>query len=100
MQWISKVHDWPQVLLDFDGHLNLMYSPDPQETWDDQAGPCVRIARAIARLYAGRQSNKVLHNFLVAAMHIAYIKETNFNGSLPDIPDVFDQYALSNFFLA
>lgn len=62
-------------------------------TGEDNA--CVRIVRAMSALEAGRKGSKVLHNFLAAAMHIAYIKQTTFGGALPDIPDSLDQYVFS-----
>lgn len=62
-----------------------------QENPSENDNACVRIVRSLSALDAGRQGSKVAHNFLVAAMHIAYIKQTNFRGELPDIPDSLDQ---------
>jgi hypothetical protein len=93
-QGMDRLGDWPKVVQNFSTIMQKLKlhatSPPP-----DTSSPApVRLLRLLARNECSQQYSKIEGNFLVAAVHVACMKEVAFpHGSFPDIPDNLEEMA-------
>jgi hypothetical protein len=97
---IKKISHWPNVLKDFRNNLrSILVSHLPPNNSSASSLPAsLQLLQALSKANSVRKVAKIQHNFLIAAAHIAFIKEhridmhrgyaQNSNYHVPDFPDM------------
>jgi hypothetical protein len=92
LQGFDKLDDWPKVLLDF---RTLMAKSGPSQPSDKVYPGSKHLALLRMTSHNGQKIAYVnlVDNFLQAALHLFYLKMTEFpDGSLPDYPDLLNDH--------
>ena len=85
---MDKLADWPKVLLAFRTTMQKVQVPDASRLLNESRSAPFRLLRMISRNQSSKNYSKIEGNFLIAAMHIAYMKEMAFTqDSYPDFPE-------------
>ena len=89
LQGIDKLGNWPKLLGNFRNTLAKAKKRVPVlETLSQDFNPTMRLLRLIARNKNAKSYTCIEANFLFAAMHIAFMKDTRFpKNTCPDLPD-------------
>lgn len=93
---IKKISHWPNVLKEFRTILVSLSSPNDRLTSSLPAS--LQLLQALSQANSAKKGAKIRHNFLIAAAHIAFIKEHRFDVrqgvtqnsdyNVPDFPDM------------
>lgn len=100
---MKKISDWPKLLETFhNSHLHVL------SQWETSGAamppdltsqpPSVQLLHALSDADSQKIAAKIQHNILIAAAHIAYIKEHHVDGenasdnNMPDLPDLTSLY--------
>lgn len=101
---MSRVSSWPKVLETFH-NCHLFSEPSGKTVPGLASQPAsLQILHALSDADGRKLAAKTHHNILIAAAHIAYIKEHNVNGEhmsdnfLPDLPDLTSELVLNFYF--
>ncbi|KAF8873911.1 hypothetical protein CPB84DRAFT_1853838 [Gymnopilus junonius] len=92
---LARVTSWKQVLFDFKEQVILAKSIREQCLSDkgENTSNHQRLLHFAAQMHLVRQKVGFLQNISMAAAHISFLKDANFEpGEVPDIPDDFDRY--------
>jgi len=86
---MDKLANWPSVLNQFKDMLTK--SSKPVEFTPDERSTPFRLLRHIARNNMAKNYTAIESNFLFAAMHLACMKEFQFQrDTCPDLPENLD----------
>lgn len=85
---MDKLADWPDILLGFKNVMTHVQVPDKNRLCDDSRNATFRLLRFLSRNEGSKNYAKIEGNFLIAALHIACMKELGVTAeSFPDIPE-------------
>jgi len=85
---MDKLGDWPALLFNFRTIMGKVKVPSTNRLSNEKKTAPFRLLNMIARNEWSKVYQNIEGNFLVAAMHIACMKELEFTSdSYPDIPD-------------
>jgi hypothetical protein len=94
-QIMKKISDWPEVLRTFyNSHPSSQTSGAAMRPDLTSQPASVQLLHALSDADSQKVAAKITHNILIAAAHIAYIKEHHVSGenapdnNLPDLPDL------------
>lgn len=93
-QIMKKISNWPNILESF--NKSFCFSEPSSATVPGLTSQpaSLQLLQALSNSNGQKLAAKVYHNILIAAAHIAYIKEHQINGdhgsdsNLPDLPDL------------
>jgi hypothetical protein len=91
---MEKLVDWPKILFDFREMVRKVDLPATNRHVPRYGSTTFRLLRMVAHNEWTRVLGNVEGNVLVAALHIACMKELDFTrDSFPDIPEKFGRIA-------
>ncbi|KAF8175165.1 hypothetical protein BJ912DRAFT_1075419 [Pholiota molesta] len=93
---LHKLSYWPNVLKDF--RANVVSPPSLNDEFTSSLPASLQLLQALSNANSTKKGAKIRHNFLIAATHIAFIKEYQFDKhqcvaqdsdyNVPDFPDM------------
>ena len=85
---MDKLADWPNILMGFRKVMDKVKVPPTNVMLGESRSAAFRLLRMISRNQWSKNYAKIEGNFLIAAMHIACMKELEFSqDSYPDLPE-------------
>jgi hypothetical protein len=93
-QIMKKISNWPNILESFNKSFGFSEPSSAMVPGLTSQPASLQLLHALSNANGRKLAAKVHHNILIAAAHIAYIKEHQVNGdhgsesNLPDLPDL------------
>jgi hypothetical protein len=103
-QLMKKISSWPKVLETFNDSHHFSEPSGATVPGLASQPASLQLLHALSDANGRKMAAKIHHNILIAAAHIAYIKEHHVNGdqvsdnNLPDLPDLTSLWVI-NFLL-
>lgn len=101
IQIMKRISSWPTILETFNNSHSIS-EPSSATASDLVSQPAsLQLLHALSEANGRKAAAKIHHNILIAAAHIAYIKEHHVNGDhasdndLPDLPDLTSLWVLT-----
>lgn len=89
---MQHLYDWPGLLLKF--RKTFIRSESKTQSSSSTSEPTLRLMRLLSTNVARSAANSVEGNFIVSAMHLAYlITARTTEEVVPDLPDSYDGLA-------
>lgn len=85
---MEHLHDWPGLLLNF--RKSFIRSEAKAAHSSSKSEPTLRLMRLFSRSLARSATNSVEGNFIVSAMHLAYLTTATTEETVPELPDSYD----------
>jgi hypothetical protein len=88
---MTRVENWTTLLTSFHTLMRKVVIPAENRLSGDSHSATIRLLTLISRNEWSKAYSNIEGNFLIAAMHVACMREFPFGQDLyPDIPDRFD----------
>jgi hypothetical protein len=89
---MEHLHDWPGLLLNFRKSF-IRSEAKAAHSSSSKSEPTLRLMRLLSRSLARSATNSVEANFIVSAMHLAYLTTATAEETVPELPDNYDSLA-------
>ena len=91
---MEHLHNWPALLLKFRKSFIRSEAKASHNSSPSSSEPTLRLIRLLGRNLARSAANSVEGNFIVSAMHMAYLTTAHTSEeTVPDLPDSYNGLA-------